>query len=100
MKSLVSVGAAAAALGALAALSAAGPSVAQAVTNSKAPIDIVGDSLETSNSTCQAVYRGSAEALQDKARLRADVIKIFARQTPAKSGSNSPGCGDMQRIEA
>ena len=91
----------AAALVAGAALAA--PAAAQIATNSKAPVDIVADDLVTNNSDCVATWTGNAEALQDNARLRADVIKIFNKPgqgKPAKSGSASSGCGDLERIEA
>jgi lipopolysaccharide export system protein LptA len=82
---------------------AAAPAAAQIATNSKAPVDIVADNLVTNNSTCVATWTGNAEALQDNARLRADVIKIFnkpGQAKQAKSGSTSSGCGDLDRIEA
>lgn len=78
----------------------AAPAVAQIATHSKAPVDVTADNLETSNSTCQATWRGNAEALQDTSRLRADVLRIFTKQTPAKAGGASSGCGEMQRMEA
>ncbi len=95
-------------LAAVLAAGLAGPSVAQIATNSKAPVDVVADQVETSNSGCTAVYTGSAEALQDNARLRADVLRLFLKPggkpaKPAKPGTTSNGtgnCGDMQRMEA
>jgi lipopolysaccharide export system protein LptA len=83
----------------------AAPAMAQLASNSKAPVDVVADNLETSNTDCKAVWRGNAEALQDTARLRADVLRIFNKPgaKPAKgagaSGSGG-GCGDMERMEA
>lgn len=85
---------------------AALPATAQLATNSKGPLDITADQLETANASCQAVWRGNAEALQDSARLRADVLKIFNKKAPAKAkGLNSSkgvgdACGDMDRMEA
>jgi lipopolysaccharide export system protein LptA len=100
MKSLVSILATAATLAAL----AAGPAAAQLATNSKAPVDVAADNMETSNAECRAVYRGEAEALQDKARLRADVLRIFNKPGPkggkSASGGATGGCGDLDRIEA
>lgn len=95
MKSLLGM----AAVAAMAAL--AGPAAAQLATGSKAPVDVVADNLETSNSGCEATWRGNAEALQDTARLRADVLKIFNKPgtKTGKSGA-SAGCGDMDRLEA
>ena len=98
MKSLVCAAAVAAV--APLALALAQPAAAQAPSNSKAPVDVVADTLDTTTSTCEAIYRGNAEALQDTARLRADVLKIYAKPTPAKSGTGSGGCGDMERMEA
>jgi lipopolysaccharide export system protein LptA len=75
---------------------------AQIATHSKSPVDITADNLETSNSGCEAIWRGNAEALQDDARLRADVLRIFNKPgaKPVKSGSVSGGCGDLDRLEA
>ncbi len=87
------------ALGALAALAAL-PAAAQIATNSKAPLDITADQLETANAQCQATWRGKAEALQDTARLRADVLKLFNKKGPAKAGGKGDACGDMERMEA
>jgi lipopolysaccharide export system protein LptA len=92
------------------ALAAAGvlsalPAGAQIATNSKAPLDISADELETANAQCQATWRGKAEALQDTARLRADVLKLFNKKGPPKAGGPNGGkggdaCGDMERMEA
>ena len=73
---------------------------AQIASNSKAPVDVTADNLETSNSTCQATWRGNAEALQESSRLRADVLRIFNKPTAGKIGGSSSGCGDLQRMEA
>jgi len=88
--------AALAAAGALAAL----PAGAQIATNSKAPVDVTADQLETANANCQATWRGKAEALQDTARLRADVLRIFNKKGPPKAGGKGEACGDMDRMEA
>jgi lipopolysaccharide export system protein LptA len=94
----------------VAALSAAGalaafPASAQIATNSKSPVDVTADQLETANANCQATWRGKAEALQDTARLRADVLRIFNKKGPPKpsaAGGKTGGdsCGDMDRMEA
>ncbi|OYU68879.1 MAG: organic solvent tolerance protein OstA [Alphaproteobacteria bacterium PA2] len=65
-------------------LVAAGPASAQLAQNSDAPVDISADQLEVVNTQCLATYRGAAEAMQDTARLRAEVLKIFykTRQKP------------------
>jgi lipopolysaccharide export system protein LptA len=83
-----------------AALAAAGPAAAQLATNSDAPVDITADELEVVNAECQAIWRGNAEALQDNARLRADVLRIFNTPGPAKPGGRGPNCGAVQRMEA
>ncbi|MEO8113476.1 MAG: hypothetical protein ABI655_03775, partial [Phenylobacterium sp.] len=57
------------------ALLAAEPAAAQLAPSSHAPLDIAADELEVSNAQCIATWRGNAEALQDTARLRADVLK-------------------------
>jgi lipopolysaccharide export system protein LptA len=92
-------GAAAIAVG----LAAASPAAAQLVrgaNNSNAPIDLTADELEVTNAQCLAVWRGSAEALQADARLRADVLKIYNRMGPAKPGGAGPSCGAVDKIEA
>jgi len=78
----------------------AGPACAQLAANSDAPVDITADELEVINATCQATWRGNAEALQDNARLRADVLRIFNQQGAAKPGATNPNCGALQRMEA
>jgi lipopolysaccharide export system protein LptA len=76
----------------------AGPAAAQLATNSNAPVDITADELETANSACTSIWRGHAEALQDTARLRADVLTAdFEVKGGAKAGS---GCGDLIRLRA
>lgn len=94
----------AAALGALAAQPAAAQQMA---TNSKAPIDVTADQLEVQNSQCTYIWRGNAEALQDNARLRANVLTAHMTPKPAKapaapSSAATPGsnCGEMDRMEA
>ena len=85
MKSMVVL--AAAATAALAA-----PAAAQIATNSKAPVDVVGDVLETSNSGCTYTWTGNAEALQDNARIRADVLRVINKvgsSKPAKAARES-----------
>jgi lipopolysaccharide export system protein LptA len=103
MKSLVGM----AAMAAMAALAV--PAEAQLATNSKAPVDVVADNLETSNSGCTYTWSGHAEALQDNSRLRADVLKVINKvggAKPSKSGAssassgNAGNCGDMERMEA
>lgn len=67
-------------------LVAAGPASAQLAQNSDAPVDISADQLEVVNTQCLATYRGAAEAMQDTARLRAEVLKIFYKTRQAPTG--------------
>ncbi len=64
----------------------ASPASAQLAQNSDAPVDITADQLEVVNTQCLATYSGGAEALQDTARLRADVLKIFYKTRQAPTG--------------
>jgi lipopolysaccharide export system protein LptA len=100
MKSLLRIAATAAAAAALAA-----PAAAQIATNSKAPVDVTADNLETSNSGCTYTWSGNAEALQDKARLRADKLTVINKVGSSKPGkaaasTGAGNCGDMERLEA
>lgn len=72
------------------------PAVAQVDTGSKAPIDITADQAEVSSSTCVAIWRGAAEAIQEKTRLRADTLTVYSRPKGGAQGS----CGGVERIEA
>ena len=89
---------------ALAALTfAAGPAAAQIATNSKSPIDITSDELDTSNNQCISTWQGNVEAQQDTSRLRTDQLKMFMETKPSKGGANSQGgssCGNITRMEA
>ena len=76
-----------------AALLAAGPAQAQLAQDSSAPIDITADEAEVINSQCLAIWRGAAEALQARTRMRADVIRVYSRK-------NGSGCGSTDRLEA
>lgn len=68
-------------------------------TDSAAPIDITANEAEVVSSKCLAIWRGAAEALQDKTRLRADTISVYSR--PKRVGANGqPACGGTDRIEA
>lgn len=82
---------------AFAAAMLAGPAAAQLATNSNAPVDITADELETANNACTSIWRGHAEALQDNARLRADVLTADFDQ---KGGGKTGGCGDLKRLRA
>ena len=75
------------------------PAPAQISGNSKAPIDITANEAEVLNAKCETTWRGNAEALQDKTRLRADTIVVHAK--PKGVGANGqPDCGATERIEA
>lgn len=87
---------------ALLALAAASPASAQLAQNSDAPVDITADELEVLNTECTSIWRGSAEALQDTARLRADVLTARFQPKPkaANASATSNACGDLVRMEA
>ena len=82
------------------ALACAAPAWAQLAQNSNGPVDLTADELEVVNNDCAAIWRGSAEALQDTARLRADVLKIYNLKGPPKAGGTGPNCGEVDRMEA
>ena len=82
------------------AILAACPAAAQLARNSDAPVDITADELEVVNASCEAIWRGNAEALQDDARLRADVLKIFNKPGVPKPGATTAACGAVDRMEA
>lgn len=84
---------------AVAALVAA-PASAQLAQNSDAPVDLTADELEVLNAQCLSIWRGSAEALQDNSRLRADVLKTFNAKGAAKTGGAGGSCGSLTRMEA
>jgi lipopolysaccharide export system protein LptA len=87
---------------AAAALLFAQPAAAQA-SDTKSPVDITADEAEVIQSQCMSIWRGSAEALQDQARLRANVIRAYFAPKPktvaAPAGSTS-ACGELLRMEA
>jgi len=106
MKSLTGITFTAAAAAA-AALLAAHPAAAQiGGTKSDAPIDITADELEVQQGQCVSVWKGSAEALQDTSRLRADVLRAYFVPKPkaagaaATPGASNSACGELLRIEA
>ena len=80
----------------------AGTAWAQSAQDTDAPVDITADEMEVFNAECMSIWRGSAEALQDKARLRADVLKTYLQVTGRTQGAAgvSANCGDLLRIEA
>jgi lipopolysaccharide export system protein LptA len=92
---------------AAAALIVAQPALAQLAPNSDAPVDITADELEVINGQCASIWKGSAEALQDTSRLRADVLRAYFVPKPPKAGAapangagGSSACGDLLRMEA
>jgi lipopolysaccharide export system protein LptA len=76
------------------------PTAAQIATNSKSPVDVTSDELDTSNNQCISTWQGNVEALQDAARLRTDQLKIFMQTKASKPGSSDTSCGDVVRMEA
>ena len=84
---------------------AGGPAGAQTDSSSKTdfgskgPIDITADQAEVSTAKCVAIWRGSAEAVQDRTRLRADVLTVYSRRKGTGSDGR-PECGGADRIEA
>jgi lipopolysaccharide export system protein LptA len=68
-------------------------------TKSRSPIDISADQAEVRNAECVAIWRGAAEAVQDKNRLRADTITIYSRPK-GKGGDGQSTCGGTDRLEA
>jgi lipopolysaccharide export system protein LptA len=82
-----------------AALAWAGSGAAQIETNSKSPIDVTADEAEVVNARCIAIWRGSAEVIQDKTRLRADTITLY-RKAKGKGSDGQTDCGDTDRIVA
>jgi len=76
-------------------------------SSSDAPIDITADELEVQQGQCVSVWKGQAEALQDNARLRADILRVFfqpkakAATAPAAApGPSNSACGELLRMEA
>jgi lipopolysaccharide export system protein LptA len=72
---------------------------AQLDTRSTAPIDTTADEMEVVNSKCLVIFRGAAEAMQGKSRLRAHTISVYSRPKGA-SANGQPNCGGTDRIEA
>jgi lipopolysaccharide export system protein LptA len=80
----------------------AGPAAAQLAAGSSAPVDITADELETTNGACTSIWRGHAEALQENARLRADVLTIDFAEKPGGGGvaGKTGACGDVTHMHA
>lgn len=86
-------------IAALLALASAWPAAAQ---NSDGPLDIAADEMEVQQSQCISIWRGAAEALQDGARLRADVMTARLEKKAGGGGATGSGgsCGAIVSIEA
>ncbi|MGA0602570.1 LptA/OstA family protein [Caulobacter sp. KR2-114] len=80
-------------------LAAAGPALAQLDSRSTAPIDTTANEMEVVNSKCLVIFRGAAEALQGKSRLRANTISVYSH-TKSVQANGAPVCGGTDRIEA
>jgi lipopolysaccharide export system protein LptA len=72
--------------------------------DSSAPVDISADEQEVINSQCKTIFRGAVEVLQDKARMRANVMTVYNRRKAPGRASSSPSgnndCGDVDHVEA
>ena len=91
----------------MAGLAAQPPAAAKPAKDAKAPIDVTADHLETHSNDCVAIWTGSAEALQDTSRLRANVMIAHMEMKKGKPASASPapaassgGCGATTSVEA
>ena len=80
----------------LALILAATSASAQIAASSNAPVDVTADRLEAQNQNCSAIWSGSAEAVQDQSRLRANTITIYNQQIGGRAGN----CGVLERMEA
>lgn len=82
------------------AICAGGPAAAQLAQGGKGPLDIAADGQDFTNSQCVSIWRGNVEALQDNARLRTDLLRVYFTPKQTKPGSSNTACGDLQRLEA
>jgi lipopolysaccharide export system protein LptA len=83
------------------ALCAGGTASAQLAASSRAPVDVAGDHSEFVNSECLSTWSGNVEALQDNARLRTDLLKLYLeKNAKGGGGANSSSCGNLSRMEA
>jgi lipopolysaccharide export system protein LptA len=105
MKSLIAIAALATALAAQPAAAQPAATPKPANNSSKAPVDITADQAEMHNNDCAYVYTGSAEALQDTSRLRADVLiahmekKDKPKAASAGAGETNSACGELISVE-
>lgn len=78
---------------------ASGSAFARSINDSSAPVDISADEQENINSQCRTIFRGNVEMLQDKSRLRANVVNAYSTKKPgAQAGSNA--CGEVDHVKA
>jgi lipopolysaccharide export system protein LptA len=68
------------------------------------PIDITADQLELIDAQHEAIWSGDVEALQNRNRLRADVLHIYfngqAASGAASTGAPGRNWGKVQRMDA
>ena len=75
--------------------------LAQLAPQSNAPVDISADQFELQKQKCLGIYSGDAEALQATSRLRANVINIYYKTLPSRTGDQSnQNCGLLDHMEA
>jgi lipopolysaccharide export system protein LptA len=84
---------------ALVALATAWPAAAQA-PGGNGPLDMAADEMEVQQSQCISIWRGAAEALQEGARLRADVMTAHLEKTAGGGANGGGSCGNIVSIEA
>ena len=68
--------------------------------DSSAPIDVSADQQETINSKCITIFRGNVEILQDRSRLRAQLVTIYSARKAGAAADNANACGAAQRMDA
>jgi lipopolysaccharide export system protein LptA len=72
-----------------------GAAFAQLAQGSNAPIDVTADQLVAQNQACTATWKGSVEALQGTARLRADTLSIYEK-VGGPTNQSRGGVGGVQ----
>jgi len=65
---------------------------------SSAPIDVSADQQETINSKCVTIFRGNVEILQNRSRLRAQLVTVYSARKATADNANA--CGNAERMEA
>jgi lipopolysaccharide export system protein LptA len=101
MKSLLTIA------GVTLAMVVAQSAAAQPQKHSKSPFDVIADHAEIHNNDCTVIYSGSAEAIQDNSRLRANTMIAHLEMKRGKSGGGglegadaANACGAMTTLEA